>query len=243
MGDADSSARLVVRTYAPARRGIVIAASALLLLLALYLLFEIGRYRAGYDVRAAASEHSRLEDRIDALEKANRDLRVQLAALDTARIGQVREREEMGRSIGDLQAQAARQAQQLAFYQGIVGKDATAADVHIQQLQIEHGATPQQFHLKLTLTRNGKPNSADSGVLVLRTEGRKDGQDASLPLNALGDPGPNELPYSFRYFENFDREITIPPGFEPERLAVEVRSNRRGTAPVKRVFLWNAIPR
>lgn len=213
------------------------------MLLGLYLLFEVGRYRAGYDARAAAAEHSRMEERIDALEKANRDLRVQLAALDTARIGQVREREEMGRSIGELQAQTARQAQQLAFYQGIVGKDSGAIDVHIQQLQIERATAPQHFHIKLTLARNGKPNSADSGVLILRAEGRQNGQDASLALDSLGNRGPNELPYSFRYFQNFDREITIPAGFEPEHVAVEVRSNRRGTAPLKQVFLWNVASR
>ena len=71
VGGADTtSTRLVVRTYAPARRALVLGVGTVLLLLGLYLLFEIGRYRAGYDSRAAAAEHTQLEERIDALEKA-----------------------------------------------------------------------------------------------------------------------------------------------------------------------------
>jgi len=152
----------------------------------------------------------------------------------------------MGRSIGELQAQVARQAQQLAFYQGIVGQsvaDKSGTDVRIQQLQIDRSPRPAGFRIKLTLARAGKRDAAATGVLLLRAEGHRGGKDVSVPLTALSDPGPEELPFSFRYFQNFDREITVPAGFEPERISVEVRSNRRGTAPLKQVFLWNTHAR
>ena len=48
-----------------------------------------------------------------------------------------------------------------------------------------------------------------------------------------------ELPFRFRYFENFEQEIMLAPGFRPERLTVEVRSNRKDVAPLSEAFLWS----
>ncbi len=41
----------------------------------------------------------------------------------------------MSRSIGDLQAQVARQTQELAFYRGIVAQSAVSPGVKVQRLR------------------------------------------------------------------------------------------------------------
>ena len=66
------------------------------------------------------------KSRSSASRSANRELRTRLAELDTIRIGRAREQAEVARTIGDLQAQVARQAQELAFYRGIVAQAATS---------------------------------------------------------------------------------------------------------------------
>ena len=82
----------------------------------------------------------------DRLEKANRELRTRLAELDTIRVGRAREQAEVSRTIGDLQAQVARQTQELAFYRGIVAQSAVSLGVKIQQLRISAGrASPAVF--------------------------------------------------------------------------------------------------
>jgi hypothetical protein len=47
-----------------------------------------------------------------------------------------------------------------------------------------------------------------------------------------------DQPFNFRYFENFDQQITLPEGFRPERLTVEVSSERKGVTPLTQSFLW-----
>src|SRR5579864_1867153 len=56
--------KLVVRTYAPARRWVISAILLLLGGLALYVAFELGRYKAGYDAMQAASERDALQVQI-----------------------------------------------------------------------------------------------------------------------------------------------------------------------------------
>jgi len=74
--------KLVVRTYAPARRFILLAVTVLLGLAAVYLMFELGRQQAGFDGIQAAQERARLEDQIAEMQNDAHQLRVQLDAFD-----------------------------------------------------------------------------------------------------------------------------------------------------------------
>jgi chromosome segregation ATPase len=82
-------------------------------------IYELGRYDAGYDRLAVAQQRAELEAAIEHLKQDNHELNLRLAEIDTQRIGWAREQAEVSRTIGDLQAQVARQAQDLAFYRGV----------------------------------------------------------------------------------------------------------------------------
>lgn len=235
---ARAQPNLVVRTYAPMRRVLTAIAITLLALFALYVAYELGRFDAGYDRLAVSQERAEHEVVVGRLEKANRELRTRLAELDTIRIGRAREQAEVSRSIGDLQAQVARQAQELAFYRGIVAQSATSTGVKVQQIRIAAAEKTGRYKVRLTLVRSVRPEDVVSGTLVLGAEGVRNGQAASLDIAALSGGKLRELPFNFRYFQNLEPEIALPSGFQPERLTVEVRSSRKGVSPVTQTFPW-----
>jgi hypothetical protein len=231
---------VIVRTYAPARRVAVVVAVTLLAAFALYVIYELGRYNAGYDRLAVAQQRSELEAAIEHLKQDNHELNLRLAEIDTQRIGWAREQAEVSRTIGDLQAQVARQAQDLAFYRGVGAPTASASlGVSIQQLRIGATTEPARFRVHLTLVRSVRADDVVNGSAVLQVDGEAQGREESVGLAALTAGAQRELPYSFRYYQNLDQEITIPPGLRPERLSVEVRSSRKGIAPLSQTFMWN----
>jgi hypothetical protein len=231
---------LVIRTHAPTRRIILLATIALISLFTLYVVYELGRYNAGYDRLAVQQERTEQEVAMEHLEKTNRELRTQLAELDTFRVGRAREQAEVARSIGDLQAQVARQSQELAFYRGVVAQGASELGVKIGTVRIAAGQKPGQFVVHLSLVRSGRPESVVTGVLGLTVDGESGGKTVTtLDLAALTSGKQRELPFNFRFYENFDQEITIPADFKPEHLAVEVRSNRKDVSPLVQTFLWS----
>lgn len=231
---------VIVRTYAPVRRIASIVAVAFLGVFALYVIYELGRYDAGYDRLAVAQQRAELEVAIDKLKDDNHVLNLRLAEIDTQRIGWAREQAEVSRTIGDLQAQVARQGQDLAFYRGVGSQTPTAAlGVTIQQLRIGATAEPARFRVHLTLVRSVRADDVVNGSAVLQIEGEAEGREENLGLAALTAGAQRELPYSFRYYQNLDQDITIPEGLRPERLSIEVRSNRKGIAPLSQTFMWN----
>src|SRR5260370_42488110 len=113
MRSTDGRPSLVIRTHSPARRLIIIGVVSVLAAFALYIVYELGRFNAGYDRLAVAQQRTELEVEIERLGKSNREVRTQLAELATMRIRRARGQAEVPRTIGDLQAQVARQTQGL----------------------------------------------------------------------------------------------------------------------------------
>ena len=231
-------APLVVRQRAPALRNALRIALGVVCLFALYVVYEFGRYNAGYDRQAAAQQRTVLEVRIEHLQKDNRELRTRLAEADTIRAGRAREEGELARAMGELQAQVARQSQELAFYRGVVAQNATALGVKIEQLRITAGARPATYIVHMSLVRSGRAESAASGSVHLSLDGTYDGGPRSLDLATLSGGKARELRYDFRYLQNFDQEIALPLAFKPEQLVVEVQSSRHDVAPLSQTFLW-----
>lgn len=231
--------KLVVRTYAPARGWALAIAVILSICFAFYLTYEYGRFDAGYDRLAVGQRETELEVTIERLEKTSREQRVKLAELETTRMGQARERAEVSRTIGELQAQVGKQAQELAFYRGIVAQGGNPADVKIQRLRIDAAEGERRYRIRLTLVQPVRPENMVSGSASVKVEGARANEAQSLSLDVLTGGTDRDIPFTFRYFENIDSDITLPEGFRPERVVVEVRSARKGVAPVTQTFLWD----
>ena len=232
--------RLVVRTYAPARRYLMLGAALLLAAAAFFLSYELGRHQAGFDGIAAARERASLEDRIADLENQAHELRVQQSASESAQVAQGRERTELAATIGELQASLGRAQQDLEFYRAIANPQAARnAVVRVQQFQVHtDDAATHAYTLRFALNRPTRPEESTSGVLVISVDGERGGAAASLDLATLTGGKLRQLPYSFRYYTNIEQQLSLPGDFRPERVTFEIRPARSGVAPYRQSFVW-----
>jgi hypothetical protein len=236
---ADFFGKLVVRSYAPKRPGVVWGIVAFLVALVLYGAFEIGRYDAGFrvvdSVRGALSASARIRD----LEAENQRQREQLAAADVARRVDREGYKQVERSLGDMQSQIARLTQDLSFYRGLVQPD-SLVHVKVQQMQIVPEAAAGQYRLKFVLIQTGKPDNVVAGSVGVTIDGLQRGKPVSL---AFPQVSPNHRPglaYSFRYFEDYDEQVQLPPGFEATRIGVDLHTGRDAGHGFRQAFVWKA---
>jgi hypothetical protein len=227
-----------LRTYLQRLRLPVLMTAVVILLVLVYVAFEYGRYRAGYDVRAGLAARLRLAARIHELERSEREQRVQVAALESAKVGQTRERQEVSRTIGELQAQVARQAQELAFYRGVVG-DSGQSPVTVQQFRVVVGSKPRRFTLRLVLGRPVRPEDFVTGTLGVTLEGSQGLAPATRDLAQVTVDHKSELTFNFRYLQPIECDLELPAGFMPERVTVELRPARRAGEPYRQTFRWS----
>jgi hypothetical protein len=217
----------------------LLAAAVLIGIFAFYVVYELGRYNAGFDRQQVAMQRTELEVQIEHLEKGNRELRTKLAELDTIAVGRSHEQAEVARTMGELQAQVARQAQELAFYRGVVAEGATTVGVKIEQLRITAGTQPASYVIHMSLVRSGRADTPATGTVQVSLDGTAAEGARTLDLATLTAGKQRELRYNFRYLENFDTQLAVPLAFRPERLNVEVSAGKHGVAPLSQTFLWS----
>ena len=204
-----------------------------------YLVFEFGRIRGGYDVVDAAEERHAFEGRIEALQDQIETLQQEVALLETHREIDREAYREVETSLTDLQSKIQEQRDAIAFYRGIVSPADGTSGLRVQDLRLTRGKEERQFNLRLVLIQAMKHDRKVSGDVALSIEGSEDGIDKSYTFGQLVPADADKAwAFSFRYFQDFDRQLILPDGFTPERIRVEVRSRTRSIASIEESFAW-----
>ena len=239
--DKEHHPELVVRAHAPMRRLILATSLAVVVLLGLAAAFEYGQYRAGYNIVSSVQERARLDSSIRSLQSSNTALQGRIISLQTMDAGHSREDQVVGRTIGDLQAQVARQTEELAFYRAVVAEGAPAIGVRVGTVRLSPAKPAGHFLVDVSLVRAGKTDGMTTGNITFTVDGQDaGGKPATLASPALAG-GDGDLPYNFRYFQDLSQAIALPAGFRPEHLTVQVSSPRKDIPPLTQTFPWSAV--
>jgi hypothetical protein len=211
----------------------------LLVLIAGYLVFEYGRISAGYDTLDAANERGELVAHIDTLDNEIEALQQEVALHVTHREIDREAYKEVESSLITLQAKIVEQQDAIAFYRGIVSPADGKPGLRVQDFKLTRGGEEREFKLRLVLVQAMKHDRKVSGDVSVSVEGNEDGEVKSYALTDLLPADADKAwPFSFRYFQDFDRRIVLPDGFTPERVHVEVRSRTRSISSIEESYAW-----
>jgi hypothetical protein len=173
-------------------------------------------------LQAQRTQLDQLEQRVATLTRsdqisreANRDLQGTLA-----------ERDE---EIAGLRAD-------VAFYERFVGSTAKRHGLNVHQLQLQPQGGPA-WHFTATLTQNLNRGAVNTGRLTLSLEGSRGGKLQKLSWADLRQqPNAAGVDYSFKYFQQVEGDVLLPPGLQPIRVVARL-TPVRGNA-VEQSFTW-----
>ncbi|MBT8101415.1 MAG: hypothetical protein KJO95_00505 [Gammaproteobacteria bacterium] len=204
-----------------------------------YLVFEFGRISAGYDIVDAAKDRQSYEDRIATLDEEIVALKQEVALLETHREIDREAYDEVEASLTSLQVKIQEQRDAIAFYRGIVSPADGKPGLRVQDLKLTRGRAEREFNVRLVLVQAMQHDRKVSGDVGLTVQGSQDGVETVYNFTQLlPAEADSSWPFSFRYFQNFDRQLVLPDGFTPERIRVEVRSKTRSIKSIEESFVW-----
>ena len=204
-----------------------------------YLVFEFGRIQANYNIVDAAAERQGYEDRIEGLHAEIVALKEQVVLLETHREIDKEAYKDVETSLMALQEKIQEQTDAIAFYRGIVSPTDGAAGLRVQDLRLTRGSVERAYNVRLVLLQSLKHDRKVSGDVRLTVVGDQGGTEARLEFaQLLPADASKSWPFSFRYFQDFDREIILPDGFTPERIDIEVLSKTRSIDSIEETFAW-----
>jgi hypothetical protein len=231
----------VAGTGRPWLRWLALAAAILLLALLLAYAYHRGRVSAGLDAAQVALERRELVARADLLEQQNSRLNARVAELEMARKLDREAYGQVEKTLGELQSQLSRQADDLAFYKSIVSPEDGVQGLRIHRFEVRPGAAPREYLLALTLLQSMRHESVAAGLIQVVVHGMQGDRPARYSVGELLGRPKAQLPFSFRYFQTIEQAVTLPEGFQAFEAEVQVRSSKL-RFPMQQSFPWKAAP-
>lgn len=143
---------------------------------------------------------------------------------------------EVQDALAQRDEQIAQLRADLAFYERMVGPGAKPQPLNVHSVAFDPEA-PGSWQYEVVLTQSLNRGGVTQGQLQLRIEGMRGGRPATLAWSDLS-PGRPPQTFSFRYFQRLKGSVSLPPGFTPQRVRVDVRG---GGVALDQSFGWNDI--
>lgn len=203
---------------------------------------ELGRLNGGYSYLDQRRERDELTAAIDERDRTIEDLRRQVAILETSQEIDQETYTLVEQNLDELQAQIQAQEEELAFYRGIISPEDGAAGLRVQSLEMRPTDAAQGFLLHLVLVQAITHDRRVSGTVSFDITGSLDGEQVQLNLgDIVADDSGGAMAYAFRYFQDLQRQLVLPEGFEPDEVLMQIRPREPSGQALEQSFEWSAI--
>jgi hypothetical protein len=221
---------------------IVRAAVAAVIALALFAgwwLYDLGKVRGVMELKSLRTQYSMQEKWNRKLAKDNKVLREQLAILERSSQIDRQAAKDVKGDLGRLETDLQAAREEIEFYRGIVAPGDVQSGLRIHRFSLENGSGVGEYHYDLVLTQLKRNDRYVTGVVDWKVAGLMFGEPGELALAGITNPAVKQLKFRFRYFQELAGTITLPEGFAPEKVIIEVKPQGKGDLPsVKQTFDW-----
>lgn len=228
----------VIRRQPPLRRGMFVVFVVAFFLWAMWMAFDFGRKRAGFDSDETTRQITSLELRLNQYKEDNRQLREKVAFLDHGKSIDRQAQGQVEKALTEQQAELSELKHQLNFYQSIVSPEEASEGVQVQTFAIEPGSAHGALRYKVTLIQGPARAKRVQGTLTISIEGDTEDGATSIGLVEFNSDKKPKLNYDFKYYQNFDGDIILPEDFRPERVVLRVVPKGRVRGGFEKSFDW-----
>ncbi len=128
----------------------------------------------------------------------------------------------------------------LAFYRRLGGANGSQAPLAVHYLELQTTKSPRVYRIIFTLTQNLRWAAVISGQIHLGIDGIHNGVAQHLTEKQLLAESAEPLRFQFKYFQQLERLITLPEGFEASQLTIRLKSGSLRSA-VEQSMEWSSL--
>ena len=230
----------VIRQHRPVRNLIFAAVAVITIGISGYMIYSNANDWAQAELSALYGERDELMTTVDALREANTTLRERVAILERAQQVEGSAYKNVDVHLRNLQDEVLALKEEVAFYRGIVsaGKE---KGLNIQTFVLDKETSPGAYRFQLVLTQHLKRVKKISGTVKLKVMEEQNGRPKELLLSDMAGKQADSLEFEFKFFQRIEGRFTLPDGFKPERLQIQVVSSGKKPASVEKSFEWRGL--
>ncbi len=128
----------------------------------------------------------------------------------------------------------------LAFYRRLGGANGSQAPLAVHHIELESTQSPRVYRIIFTLTQKLRWAAVITGSIELGVDGIQNGVAQHLNQQQLLAQSSEPLNFQFKYFQQFERLVTLPEDFEANRLTIRLRPDNLRT-PIEQSMDWQDV--
>jgi len=140
--------------------------------------------------------------------------------------------------IKQFQTERLEMEEELAFLRGIVSDTSDKTGLRVQKFKLTPGMEDDQFDYRFSVSQVINSGTTAKGRIQISVEGLKDDQAATLSLKDLTGGKVKSHKMRFRYFQNIEGSLTLPDGFVPAKIVIELDPEGKKQDKVKAIYDW-----
>lgn len=167
------------------------------------------------------------------------ELRQQVANLSLASQVDQHASEEVRGEVIELRQQIANLETDISFYRGLMAPSEANRGLSIGEVNIIETAEPGRYTYKILLQQFASNHQVLNGTLTVDIVGNSNGGLTRVPLYQLSDSvDSEEIKLRFKYFQSVEGELTLPEGFDVQKLELSASSSGRDGVTVHKTYGW-----
>lgn len=232
--------RMVVVPYRPRRRALLI-----MLLVCVVTASTLGGFLYAYYQTLNSQETVQLDRdalnrELAVLRAENLELSRQLAILERSSAVDRRATDEVQSTIRNLREQIAQLEQDNVFYRQVVTAKTEDTGLIVGQMDIYGTGNPGRFRYKLVMRQQDADGDTYlAGHVNVNVVGQQGDEQVILPLRDISaEQEQLDIRLRFKYFQNIEGELSLPAGFEPERIQIAAVATEPVEKTINQNFSW-----
>lgn len=218
------------------RRGMGIVLTIAALATVALVMYRVGYYEAVGKEGELYQTNDDLQQQVQQLAQENADLKASATLLQRTQQVEAEASAQVQGRLRDLQAEILELQEEITFYRGILAPSEATTGLQIQHFEIIPLAETGMVRYQLVLTQVLKDDTLSRGEVDIEIQGILEGRPKLLTVSDLPEQKLGPLKFAFKYFQKFEGDLLLPPGFMPHSIEVNVRPTSGRS--IKESFKW-----
>lgn len=231
--------RMVVVPYRPLRAWWMAASVLTALVVVALAAWYLGQRQALASAGDTRAERDRLLEQVALLDSNNLQLQQQVSGLEQSAMVDKQALASVQGTVVALREQISQLEEDVLFYKQIVSPEHDETGLVIGKLDLFQTDGAEAVRFKLELKQQGNNDNVVSGHVNVNVLGIQNGQEVSIPLRSLSDEVEDlDIRLQFRYFQNVEALLSLPSGFEPQKVQILAVAQGANAKTVQKSFGW-----
>jgi hypothetical protein len=231
-------ARLVIKSHRPLQFSLAVVLLSMLVAFVTWLGLDESHWSVIRDRLQSNRDQKLLWEVNQGLEEENAKLRERVSMLERTTSLDTQTATLLQEEIKNLQEETFRLKGELEFFQGIMEAVGEVKGLDVQGIHVRKLSAPGSYRLKLILTNVTDADKDAEGAVSVTIEGIHKGTTRLVNLRDITLDQNPEVSFKFRNFKRIESNFSLPEGFSPQRVFVELQPRDQKQSKIREAFDW-----